>query len=55
MDCSSWLFRDEYLKKRLTQRRQTKNDIAKTVQVNMVMGAIAGTVAAVVTTPVSGN
>ncbi|KAF8421989.1 mitochondrial carrier domain-containing protein [Tirmania nivea] len=42
----------EHLKKRFTQGRQIKHDIAKTVQVNMMAGAIAGTVAAVMTTPV---
>ena len=42
----------EHLKKRFTQGRQIKHDIAKTVQVNMMASAIAGTVAAVVTMPV---
>ncbi|RPB28362.1 mitochondrial carrier [Terfezia boudieri ATCC MYA-4762] len=42
----------EHLKKSFTQGRQIKYDIAKTVQVNMIASAIAGSVAAIVTTPV---
>lgn len=42
----------EHLKKKFTRKRHIKHDIARTVQVNMMASAIAGTVAAVVTTPV---